>query len=203
MDEIEDIVSTAAFVSEWTRRAAERRHGCAKWSVIGAHNMLQGAMVVVLSDSDGTGALEQGSRAATREWLLKDRGPPFAHSKTSARFPKERLADLNELLGRVVGGSHTGGFGPREPLRLGEEQLADLDRLHKARNKFVRFTPKTWVVDGTYLGPLVIAACDVTRALMDEPHVLVRLQDGQLKRLKTALAVARSAASDWTRIAPR
>ena len=155
-------------------------------------------MVVVLSGSDGTGALDERSRVKVLEWFSRGRGSGSAPGWATAPFPKERLAGFKELLRRVTRSKDAGGFGPREPLRLNGDQVADLHRLHWARNQYAHFTPKTWTVEGAYLAPLVLVACAVTRALMDESHVRVRLEDADRERLHKALTIATEAASDWS-----
>ena len=165
---------TTSLVAELAARVAAGELGLAKWLIVCAHNMLQGAMVCVLTRSDETGALDAKSEQNMRAWL--------------APFP--------DLLERVQHVKNV-GYGKRETLYIDAAQRAKLDRLQRLRNKFQHFVPREWSIEVAYLRPTIDTAFVLTRTLMDEPHVVVRMDDDLQTRLKDNLQRVRQALDGW------
>jgi hypothetical protein len=98
--------------------------------IIGAHSALQGAMVCAFADSSNTSILTKRSAAKMLDWLNAD-------TAIRGEYPKERLAEFEDLLTRCLQGSHN-----CDPLVLTRQQCRDIRRLHREfRNNFVHFIP--------------------------------------------------------------
>ena len=173
--QVEDVVFTTSLVAELAARVAAGELGLAKWLIVCAHNMLQGAMVCVLTTADETGALDANkSEQNMRPWL--------------APFPE--LLERVQLMENV-------GYGERTPLRIDAAQRAKLDRLQRLRNKFQHFVAQGWSIEVAYLRPTIDTAFALTRTLMDKPHVVVRMDDDLQTRLKDNLQRVRQALDGW------
>jgi hypothetical protein len=174
-DEIEDVLSSVDLVA-LTAPLVRTNPSFWKWVIIGAHSALQGAMVCVLADTTGTGALMQKSAAKMMAWLSK-------RERSRGTAPPERLAEFDVLLARCLAACPNG-----DPLILTPEQLQDIRGLHQGfRNNFAHFTPKGWSIEKSGLPRITGVAIGTVRQLMRRPEVMNRMSGNKLRRLKKAL----------------
>jgi hypothetical protein len=177
-DEIEDVLASVDLVALLAPLVRDQPQHW-KWVIIGAHSALQDAMVCALRDSSSTSILTKKSAAETLDWLGADEA-------TRGKYPKERLADFEDLMRRCVRGAPN-----CEPLVLTHQQCRDIRRLHRAfRNNFAHFVPKGWSIEKVGLPRIIGAALDVLRELMNRSQVAYHMEEDQRTRLNSALHTA-------------
>jgi hypothetical protein len=180
-DEIKDVLASVDLVALLAPLVREEPQYW-KWIVIGAHSALQGAMVCALADSTNTSILTNRSATKMLDWLNTDEA-------TRGEYPKERLAEFEDLVRRCVRGSHN-----CEPLALTRQQCRDIRRLHREfRNQFSHFVPTGWSIEKVVLPRITEAALDAVKELMNRWQVTYRMEEDQRERLDKTLNTAKLA----------
>jgi hypothetical protein len=180
-DEIKDVLASVDLVALLAPLIGEKQQYW-KWMIIGAHSALQGAMVCAFADSSNTSILTKRSAAKMLGWLNAD-------AATRGEYPKERLAEFEDLLRRCLQGSHN-----CDPLVLTRQQCRDIRRLHREfRNNFVHFIPTGWGIEKVGLPRIIGAVLDVVEDLMNRGQVTYRMEEHQREQLSKTLHTARLA----------
>jgi len=114
-DEFEDVITSVELIA-LTSPLAKSSPSYWKWIIVGAQNGRQGAMVCLLSGTNGLGVLDKKSAKKVLAWHQDQQGP----------CPEERLAEFAVLLDRCRN-RPTG-----KSLLLTESAMRDIEKLHGA-----------------------------------------------------------------------
>jgi len=178
-DEIEDVLTSVELIA-LTAPLAKASPSYCKLIIVGAQNGLQGAMVCLLSGTNGIGVLDKTSAKKVLAWHQDQQGP----------YPEERLAEFGELLKRCRN-RPTG-----KSLLLTEPEMRDIEKLHGAlRNNFAHFRPKGWSIERAGLPRIVGVALNVIEQIMFGDELSYKLSGNRTRRLRKGLGVARKALS--------
>jgi hypothetical protein len=161
-DEFEDALLSVELVARLLPET-EQEPLLWKWVILAIHNSLQGAMVCALSGTDGTGALSTKSQSKVLEWMEMQKGP----------HPEPQMALFGTLLDRASDPERVRD-GPA--LTPTDDEVRDLERLHKLRRNFAHFTPKGWSIESAGLPRIVLVAVDaIERLMLQNDRVLAHL----------------------------
>jgi hypothetical protein len=175
-DERQDVLASLDLMKVITP-LLEECPGHWKWTIIAAHNALQGAMVCALVDTTGVSVLGEDSAKAVLKRLEAD-------SESRDKQPKERLATFLELFNRCC---------KQLDLKLTREQVRDIRRLNNDfRNNFAHFVPSGWAIEKAGLPRIIASALQGVENLMSHPRVLVHLDENDQLRLTRALKTIRA-----------
>ncbi len=176
-DEIEDVLtSTDLLVDVLARFPTTPVYW--KWAIIAAHSALQGAMVCALDDATGIAVMDKDTVKAILKW----------QNEPNAKYPEEeKLAYFPTILERF----HQ--LVQKEGRPISEQPIRDIEKLHhEFRNKFIHYTPGSWLIEKAGLPRIIGAALDVVELAMNQGEVLVKLSGNRKRRLKRNLEAARS-----------
>ena len=151
-----------------------------KWLLIAVHNALQGALVCVLSDSHGTGALTEKSMKAVWDWYEARSDDP------TATHPKEWLAPPLELYERAKQENYMREFGG-SPIITTRDQDDDIRRLNALRREFAHYTPRLWSIECAGLPRIVLSTTAVVEGLLKHPALSCRFREAQADRAQRAI----------------
>lgn len=176
-DEIEDVLTSVDLIA-LTAPLARANPSYWKWIIVGAQNGFQGAMVCLLSGTNGIGVLDKKSAKKVLAWHENERGP----------YPAERLADFEELLGRCTNRP----IG--KSLTLTESELQDIKKLHGVlRNNFAHFRPQGWSIERAGLPRIVSVALGGIEQMMFRDELSYKLSGNRKRRLRKGINLARQA----------
>ena len=151
-----------------------------KWTVLAAHNGLQGAMVCALHGTAGLGALSDDCFAKCHAWL-EDR------SHIRPPEPKRFLAKFPDLLKRIGDQKWMNEFGGTA-ISLSEDELWHLKLLNRLRREFTHYDPRGWSIQAIGLPRVVAVAVDAVKRLTRHPAIAIRMDAEVGKRLTAAIA---------------
>ena len=168
VDEREDLINSLEHAVEIARTVQTEPRNW-KWLLIVVHNALQGALVSVLTGTDGVGALEKKCMTEWLEWHEKGRAgkkePP----------PKEFLASLLDLYCRAKQRDFMCEFGGN-PIGTTKDQDADVRRLNWLRGGLIHFKSRIWSIAIEGLPRIVVSAVEIIEQLLDHPALSFRLK---------------------------
>ena len=167
VDEREDLINSLEHAAEIARTVRTEPRNW-KWLLIVVHNALQGALVSVLTGTDGVGALEKKCMTKWLEWHEKGRAgkkePP----------PNEFLASPLDLYCRAKQRDFMCEFGG-SPLRTTKDQDADVRGLNRLRGELIHFKSRIWSIEIEGLPRIVVSAVEIIEQLLDHPALSFRL----------------------------
>lgn len=169
-DEREDVLSSLELLAVILPLVGERPQ-LWKWVIVAAQSALQGAMVCALVDSTGTSVLTRKSAKSMLKYMQDHRN--------ATAYPREELERFEPLLVKCES-----ALG----LVIDPKEREDIVRLHSHfRNSFIHFTPKGWGIEKTGLPRIIGAAINMVEKLMGMDVMGVRLDEGQVVRLRSSL----------------
>ena len=191
-NEIENVRCSIELCAEFAQKI-EEQPTYFKWLVITTHDILQGALVCVLSGSDNTGALKKDIQKKVRRWYLERR------QNLNTPYPelgKAPLAGFNELLKRAQKKERSSS-GTAALLTLTERQKEELIFLHELRNDFVHFENVSWSIESGGMGEMLEIALDAAKSLINESQVRNQIEDDVLHKMESDLSKIQSLLKMW------
>ncbi len=145
-DEVEEAISAIEFACDLLESIEANRNRW-KWVLVSFHNALQNHMVVALTHSDGSGAID---RKVWAKWVAaeerrieeEERGVPLA--KSEADFP---VLKIDPFLG-MVRKMRDRAIVKVDGIDLAEdsELFRILKKINFLRNEFIHFPPQSWTL---------------------------------------------------------
>jgi hypothetical protein len=179
VDEREDLVNSLEHAVDIARTVRSEPPNW-KWLLIVTHNALQGALVSVLTGTDGLRALEKKCMVEWLKWHEKRRaGEDEPH-------PKEFLAPPLELYCRAKQKDFMFEFGGN-PITTTEEQDGDVRKLNWLRGELIHFKSRTWAIEIEGLPRIVLNAVEVIEQLLNHPALSFRLKREAAARAEKAI----------------
>ena len=194
VDEREDLVNSLEHAAEIasTVRSEPRNW---KWLLIVIHNALQGALVSVLTGTDGLRVLERSCMNEWLDWHEKRR------AGKKALPPKEFLASPLDLYSQAKEQHFMCEFGG-SAIRTTKDQDADVRRLNWFRGELIHFKSRIWSIEIEGLPRIVLSVVDIIEQLLNHPALSLRLENEAAACAGEAIAKLRSTLSSTDEVLP-
>jgi hypothetical protein len=150
-----------------------------RWTILSAHNALQGFMVVAIRDSAGINVLP---KALAKAWLK-------AHEDGQS-YPEERLDSFLNLYGKIKKTAIAAQFQAVRFVPSGT-QSASVRRLNTLRNTFIHFLPASWSLEVSGLPRICLDSVGVIEFLAFSYRTISWSDDKLPARVSQAAAAIR------------
>ena len=174
-DEREDVIVSLELCADLLAKVASKPE-LWKWCTLSMHSALQGALVCVLSGTDGTGALNRKSQREWLEWYERSR------DDHGLKAPKPGfLAPPLELYEKAKAKKiiDSGLVDSESPLTLIDK---DIERLNDFRREFTHFVPKSWAIELAGLPKILTSTTTLINQLISNPAFTLHLDEDQKTR---------------------
>ncbi len=185
-DTLVEAVSDFEMFSEQLKRVIEDPCWW-KWTIIALHSGIQGMMVLALKGSNGLNVLRKEDKKRYLDW--------YRGGRSDESRPRDlKLAGFLELYKKIKGDKmkmfcHSQKFVPK---RTQGRSIKDLNCL---RNKYIHFTPKSWVLELGGLPAMASDCLEIAEFLAWQSGNVLLWQPGLKKRLKAAFTSAHKSLS--------
>jgi hypothetical protein len=151
-----------------------------KWAIIALHNSLQGIMVLSLRGSNSFHVLRQED---VKRWLA-------AYGKGEPLPGNLKLINFLDLYKRVKS-KRMIRYIDSQKFKPEGSQGRSVKLLNLLRNKFIHFTPQTWLLDLTGLSTMVLDCIDIAEFLAWQSNNILWGDEGLRERMEMAIQSAK------------